>query len=556
MEPKLRACRNCEIKFAIVPEDFDFYEKMGVPAPGLCPDCRFKRRSVFRNESTLYKRVCALCGASVITMYHPNSSYVVYCNDCWMSDKWDANSYAQDYDTSRPFIEQLGELLKRVPKAATYSNADQGPNVNSEYTNFSGSNKDCYLIFNSSPRNENCAYSRGLSNNHDVFDTYYADGSERLYENINAQKSSGVAWGQNITDCLGSWFLLNCAGCQNCFGCVNLRHKSYCFFNEQLTKEEWERKVAEIAGSYRALEDAKKKFETFALTFPRRENNNLKSVRCTGDYIFESKDCEACFEVSFSENLKYSFSIKYAKDCYDLLGHGRRSELLLEGVGTGVSSRAIACWWAETSHDVEYCFGTRASEYCFGCDGLRNGKYMILNKKYDEAEYEKLRARIVEELKGLGEYGLFAPPSIAFFAYNEGVGQDNLPMAKEQALREGFRWQDEIQTTKGKGTLAAAAIPDHIKDVPDNIVDAVLTCATCERNYKIIKPELTLYKKMELPIPRQCFNCRFLERITKRGSFALHERQCAKCRRSITTNYALDRPEIVYCEQCYQAEVA
>jgi hypothetical protein len=509
MNQETRQCQNCKNDFVIEPDDFVFYEKMKVPAPVLCPDCRFKRRATFRNERTLYKSTCKLCGKSVVTMYNPKGPYTVYCNECWWSDKWDSFSYAKEYDPSRPFFDQLKELSLQVPKSATYVTQGGGIDNNCEYTNFAGRNKDCYLCFNASPANENCAYSRGIGQCRDAFDIYYADEAERIYEGVNIHKCAGVAWGQNLFECLDSSFLLNCSGVQNCFGCVNLRHKSYYYFNEPLEKEGWKKRVSEIAGSYAKIEEAKKRFAEHILKFPRRENNNLKSVNCTGDLIFASKNCNACYEISDSEDVKYTFSTKLTKDCYDLLGHGREGELLLEGVGVGRGARVIGSWWVEDAHDIEYSFATiSSSEYCFGCDGIKKGKFVILNKKYSEEEYKKIRAKIIDELTAKNLYGLFMPPELALFAYNEAIGQDNMPLTKEEAIEQGFRWEDDIPAMHGKETLKPEQIPDHIKDVSDSILDEVLVCISCGRNYKLIKPELEMYKKLLIPVPRKCFNCR------------------------------------------------
>ena len=142
-----KTCQNCKNQFTIQPEDFEFYEKMKVPAPVICSECRFKWRAQFRNEMTLYSRKCDLCGNAIVTMYNPKSPYIVYCQPCWDSDKWDPYSYGLDYDASRPFFDQLGILFKKVPKRSVYSSSSAGPNINSEYTNVAGGNKDCYLIF-------------------------------------------------------------------------------------------------------------------------------------------------------------------------------------------------------------------------------------------------------------------------------------------------------------------------------------------------------------------------------------------------------------------------
>ena len=556
MQPETKTCRSCKVSFVIDASDFGFYEKMGVPAPALCPVCRFRRRSVFRNERTLYKRICGLCNRSIISMYHPKSPYVVYCNDCWISDKWDPFSYGMAYDPGRPFFEQLDELVLKVPKSTTSASYAMGPNINSEYTNFAGSNKDCYLIMNSGPNNENCAYSRGLMNCRDSFDAYYGEKAERTYEGVNVEKCSGVVWVDNAVECVDSWFLLNCSGCTNCFGCVNLRHKSYHFFNEPLDKEEWRKRVSEIAGSYSKIEEMKKRFAEYSLKFPCKENTNFKSIASTGNYVFESKNTRDSFEALQCEDVRYAFWTKYLKDSYDVLGHGRTSELLLECVAVGAgSSRIIGGWWVESSHDVEYSFATRSSAYCFGCDTVKGAEYVILNKKYSPEEYKKIREHIVNELKQKELYGGFFPAELGFFGYNEGVGQDNVPLSRDEALRLGFRWQDDIPVTKGQETIQSENIPDHIKDVQDSILNEILRCIACGRNYRLIRAEIEIYRRMLIPVPRECFNCRHEARIRRRGPITLFNRTCAKCGMAIKTNFAPNRPEIVYCETCYQAEV-
>ena len=556
MNFETRNCQNCKQPFKIESEDFGFYEKMGVLPPVLCPDCRFKRRCLFRNERALYSRKCELCGKPMISVHNPKSPYVVYCHDCWNSDKWDPYSFGQDYDFKRPFFEQLGDLMKRVPKITTYLSSYQRT-VNSEYSNFAGGkggNKNCYLVFNTGDC-EDSMYSRGLRECRGVVDSYYGNYLERCYETVNVQRSSGVIWSQNVNGSVDSAFLMNVSGCQNCFGCVNLRMKSHYFFNEPTSKDEYEKKTEEIMGSYSKTKEFAGKFREFSMKFPRRENNNLKAVDSSGDFIFESKNVQHGFEVSESENCKYIFFIKTSKDSYDLTGFGYESELLLEDVAVGFSSRVIGSYQAENSHNMEYCFAIKNCEYCIGCDGLKNSKYTVLNKKYNEAEYKKIHEHIVKELKEKNLLGFFMPPEIAPFAYNETIGQDEMPLKKEEALAQGFRWEDDIQITKGKETLKPERIPDHISDVPDSIVNEILACINCGRNYKIIRPELDFYRRLIVPLPRICFDCRHLDRIKRRGPFKLFDRKCDKCGKLLKTNFAPNRPEVVYCEQCYQAEV-
>ena len=528
---------------------------MGVPAPKICPDCRFKMRALWRNEMSLYSgRKCDLCGKSIVTMYNPKSPYKIYCYSCFYSEKWDPKEYAMDYDESRTFIDQMKEFLIDVPKINLGISFGDGENINSDYTNMASGCKNCYLVFNTSPAEE-VMYSRGVKKGMDSSDIYFGVEFERCYESINIQESAGVSWSQNVVGCVDSAFILSGSGLINCFGCVGLRNKSYCFLNEQLTHEEYNEKVNAIKGSYQKIEEFKKTFAEFSKKLPRRANNNLKTVNSSGDYLFECKDVQDSFEVAKGENSRYLFSSKMIKDSIGTVGYGTNSEQLLEVVATGYSSNVIGTYWAEHSQNILYGFYIANCHDCIGCDAVRHAKYSIFNKEYSKEEYERLRGIIIKELTEKDLYGLMMPPELAPFAYNETIGQDNMPLTKAEAIAQGFRWEDDIQMTTGKETLLPENIPDHIKDVEDTITSETLRCISCERNYKITVQELLFYRKMNLPVPRMCFYCRHRDRIRRRGSFQLFTRACSNCGKETHTNLTPEAAPIMYCESCYQKEV-
>lgn len=555
MHSETKQCNKCKQDFILDQDDFSFYEKMQVPVPKICPDCRFKLRAVWRNETRLYTgRKCDMCEKSIISMYNPKSPYKIYCYDCFYSDKWDAKDYAMEYDETRPFLEQLKELFIKVPKINLGISVAGGINVNTEYANMVSACKNCYLVFNGGPA-EDLLYSRGMRNGLDSSDVYFGVKFERCYECINVQESSGVLWGQNVNSCIDSIFIQNGSGLTNCFGCVNLRNKSNCYFNEQLSAEEYQKRIKEIRGSYKKMEEIKKKFEEFCKTLPRKENNNLKTLNSTGDYLFECKNVHNSFEAALSENSRHLFSSKLIKDSLGTIGFGTKSECLLEVVATGHSNHVIGSYWAENCSNILNSFDTRRCDDCIGCDALRDEHYAILNKVYKKEEYEKLQKKIISELTEAGIYGLMMPPEIAPFAYNETVGQDNLPLTKEEVILQGFRWEDDIQKTEGKETMRFEDIPDHINDIKDSILNEILKCVDCNRNYKITAQELLFYRKMILPIPRKCFYCRHKDRIHRRGSFKFFTRKCSHCNKEINTNLTGDIAPIIYCEKCYQQEV-
>jgi len=555
METETRKCNKCKEDFILEQDDFSFYEKMKVPVPNICPDCRFKMRAMWRNEMSLYSgRKCGLCGKSVLSMYNPKLPFITYCYECFYSEKWDPKDYATDYDRTRPFFDQMKEFLIKVPKINLGISTGDGININSEYVNMAGGCKNCYLVFNTSPAEE-LLYSRGIKNGRDSSDIYFGVNFERCYDCVNVQESANVFYGQNVTSCVDSQFILNGSGLTNCFGCVNLRNKSNCWFNEQLSQEEYSKRIKEVKGSYKKINGFQNKFIEFSKTLPRRENNNLKTVNSTGDYLSECKNVKNSFEVAKSEDCRHLFSSKMIKDSLGTTGYGTKSEKLLEVVATGYCSNVIGSYWAENSSNIMYSFDLRNCQDCIGCDALRHGKYSVFNKEYSKEEYEEIKEHIIKELTEKGLHGLMMSSEIAPFAYNESIAQDNMPLTKEEALAQGFHWEDDIQMTKGKETLKPEEISDQIKDVSDSITNEILKCISCERNYKITPQELLFYRKVILPIPRKCFFCRHRDRIGRRGSLKFFIRKCSNCGKDTYTNLTEEVAPIMYCEKCYQQEV-
>ena len=111
-------CQNCKQDFIIEPDDFSFYEKIKVPPPTFCPECRAIRRMIGANERVLYKRKCDITGEQIFSMFPEDVSFPVYETKKWYSDEWDPYQYAMDYDFSKPFFEQFAKLFNKVPRMA------------------------------------------------------------------------------------------------------------------------------------------------------------------------------------------------------------------------------------------------------------------------------------------------------------------------------------------------------------------------------------------------------------------------------------------------------
>ena len=352
----------------------------------------------------------------------------------------------------------------------------------------------------------------------------------------------------------------------------------------------------------------------------------------------QAEDCRYCFNCHFGP----------IKDAYDYSIFGKGAELIYDStqVGLGVSRLKFCAFCYPNCQRLQYCLRCHSSSDLFGCAGLRNKQYCILNKQYSKEEYEKLVPKIIEHMSEMPyisrmqkskckmqnhnllnpkseirnpkqiqnskfktreivyRYGEFFPPELSPFAYNETIAQEYFPLTKEQAIAQGYRWKDP-EKRDYQIDIKTEDLPDHIKDAPDDIAGKIIECANyrnskseilnpkqipnpksqipntqfsnCTTAFKIIPQELEFYRKMQLPLPRYCPNCRHFQRIQQRNPLCLWQRQCQcagvkssnglyantiehfhgtnPCPNKFETTYSPDRPEIVYCKECYQREV-
>ena len=518
--------------------DQDFYRKIDVPSPRLGTEDRMVLRLAFRNERKLYHRKCDLCKKEIIAMYASGAPYTVYCQNCWWSDKWDAEQYGRDFDFSRPFFEQFNELMKAIPRIALMNKEAE----NSDYCNFAWRNKNCYLMFTSA-ENEDSFYSKRCWKMKNICDCSNLVSCELCYECTDCSKCYNCAYLQNSTDCSDCFVGFNLRSCKNCFGCNNLVQKSYCIYNVQYSKEEYETKVVELK------KNLKEEFKKFLVGPIMRKNMYLLNTEnSSGTALINCKNSTFCFDSSELQDCENIFDASNLKDCQDI-NNDDHSELCFHGVG-GESNYMVRyfdiCWWNKYLTYCSLCFH---SSYLFGCVGLKKGEYQILNKKYSKEDYEDLMARIIEHMKKSKEWGEFFPSTVSPFGYNESVAQDHYPLAKEQAVKLGFNWREDSEQSLYQGPKVN--VPENIEEVDESITKKILTCEVSGKSYKITPQELEFYKKMQLHLPKKCFEQRFTERLARKDPRHLWQRTCSSCSQPIESVYAPERPEKVLCEACY-----
>ncbi|MFH0806161.1 MAG: hypothetical protein V1885_00305 [Candidatus Brennerbacteria bacterium] len=435
-------------------------------------------------------------------------------------------------------------------------------------------------------------YSGRVHHDKDVVDCYNVFNSSSCYECIDCQDGYALRYSRDSIGCSESQLLFDCRNCSKCVACVGLRNKKLHFLNKPIGEEEFQSIVLKLSSDRDFLNSVRKQFAVLRLHFPVKYAQVVKSVDSSGDRLNGCKNCKFSFDLSDCEDCTHLvIGGKNRNDCD--VSYDDESELSYEVMS---AHQDYGCKFSSTvwfSRDVVCSQHCMSSDSLFGCNSVRHKQYCILNKQYTKEEYEELAPRIIQHMNEMPyvdqkgrtyRYGEFFPPELSPFAYNETIAQEHFPLAKEQAIAQGYRWRDP-DTKQYTITKLPKDLPDHIKDVDDSILKETIGCAhegscphQCATAFKIIPEELAFYQRMNLPLPRLCPNCRYYERLSQRNPLKLWRRKCqctgtksedgvyqnvvahshhgdGHCPNEFETSYAPDRKEIVYCEQCYQAEV-
>ena len=569
MKKKEVKCKNCSQRFVIEPNDLGFYEKIGVPAPSFCPRCRMERRLMWRNERSFYKRECDLCKKKIISAYHNDLPFPVYCQKCWWGDKWDPYAYGKEFDFNKPFFEQFKDLLDEVPML-NMQNDDGIASLNSEYAYDFAFSKNCYLTV-CGWYCDNIMYSYYTCYDKDTVDCFFLNHSERCYECFEGDRLFDCRYCQLCFDSMNLSFCYDMRNCQNCFMCAGLRGKTYHIRNRAYTKEEYFKQLQkENLGDVKNIQRCKKELQEMTSGLPRRFAHMIKTTMSTGHTLVNSKLARNSFWSMGIENCSYMICTDEAKDCYDLNNSGRPN-MCYEGITPDNSYNSlftVFCW--KCSH-LLYSNNCHSTSNAIGCIGIKHGQYCILNKKYSKEEYKKIMPKRIEHMKKTGEWGEFFPATVSPFAYNESKNMDFFPLTKGQAIRKGYTWR-EMKERDYNITLSAGEVPGSIEDTHESILSKVIECShkgncnhRCTTAFRVIQREFQFYKKAGVPVPTLCPNCRHYERLKKRNEPKLWHRSCmcsqkehsheVKCLNEFETSYSPEGPEIVYCEECYNKEI-
>lgn len=555
-------------EFELTAQERRLLDDFGVPGENMhyCRQCREMRRLAWRNERTLFKRICDQTGKPIWSVYPANTPFKVFDKDVWWGDTWEGTTFGREVDFNRPFFQQFYELMLQVPRSSLV----QAKNQNSNFTNDANNNNDCYLIFTSDD-NVNCHYGSFI-NCKDSLDCEELIQCELCYDCLYCNRCHSTIGSQYCMGCSNVYFSSNLVNCHNCFFCFGLRDQRNCIFNTEVSPDVFINFVMQRQLFRRkSYAKARQMYDLYLETVPQRYMYLLKTENSTGDRLLNCKDCENCYSVENGvacSNL--SITCLDVRDCMDCYG---------VSYGTQRSFENQTCLWggfnfvANFSNNCSNCFyidSCQTCQNCFGCIGLKNKKNCIFNKQYSSEEYEVLKNKLIAHLKTTGEWGQFFPFWTAPFPFNITLANFYFPLTREQygamllasqeqwpppsAYSLDYLWHQEEK--KEEATHEKVSPPDSLFEAKnEDVLNATYVDVETQKPFRVMGRELALYQQMKLPLPELSFDSRYRVRLRKYNPRRLYKRNCHRCKKSFETTFIPDSPYIIFCEDCFQSSL-
>ncbi|MFH1253723.1 MAG: hypothetical protein V1664_05365 [Candidatus Uhrbacteria bacterium] len=554
LQPGERTCVLTGEKWNMDEEEISWYKKFNVPPSKYSPFSRMRiMHGYFIMYNIFYNRH-AETGWLMLTTIPPASDFRVLEDKEW--HKRDFSDKGLVLDFKRSFFDQLFDLTLSVPLPA-HDNIVQ-PENSIAFLSFG--DQDSYFVMAS--RSKGCFYSSNAFDCEDSSEIVMGTGIKESYNVLNSTNLFRCQFVRDSHNCQNGYFLFDCRDCENCFGAVNQRHKKYLWFNEQLSEEEYKRRLNEVdLLSWNTRKKYEKQFFQFLqeiAVWP--ENSNLNTENSTGEYLENTTNARECYHVrggsrnidhvtwclgAPSTDCAYCGGATASTDCYYSVGVTNCHHSFFNmNIVTGCQN-------------VEYCTRCFDCENCFGCVGLKRKKFCLLNKQYSEEEYWKtlddLKCRMLEE----GNYGDI--PGMRFSTQHWTSLLDLFEIDEVTALKLGGRNFDLIgQGAEGPEIpsdliCSSDSLPDRLEPKDFNkVIGQFYFDPTVGRRFGYLKPELELYQKLKIALPHQHPRARMVEIYRQLNKPEFIGTTCRNCNKEIKVAKNQAFPERkIYCRVCY-----
>src|SRR3989338_2027566 len=82
----------------------------------------------------------------------------------------------------------------------------------------------------------------------------------------------------------------------------------------------------------------------------------------------------------------------------------------------------------------------------------------------------------------------------------------------------------------------------------------IRNCQNCKQSFVIEPEDFDFYKKISVPPPTFCPECRLQRRYALRNQLHLYKTTCGLCHKSMVSMYSSDKPFPVYCPTCWWSD--
>ncbi|MDA1038607.1 MAG: hypothetical protein O2877_02885 [bacterium] len=548
--PGERVCDLTGEKWDVTEEELGWYRHFNVPPSKLSPVTRMKINTSFYNGFQWWNQKHPKTGKTIITGVHPSTGIKVLPDKEWHEKDFSENGI--EVDLNRSFFEQMRELQLRVPLPASRNIKEP---ENSISLASSGDRNSYFMVATIS---ENSLYSVWCNKLSGVCEVNSCDNVSNSYHIGNSYNINNCNFIDSSKDVISSDFIFFSSDLEFCFGASLQKHKRYLWFNEQLTKEEWEKRRAEVdLGSRKVLDENIAKFRKMMVedtAWP--ENFNETVENCTGELIFESEDISEGYFVNTSKNGHWVAYLLSNCEGNAYMGGGKDSTNNYYSHSPMMSSGCKFVHSCYSCQNVEYSMQCYNCEDLFGCVGLNRKRFCIFNKQYTEDEYYKKLDEVKTNMLERGEYGDFFPLSFSpcyFFATPALAWL----IDEKDAEQLGAAMYD-LDSMGARGDIDSNApmtdvseLPDHVKDFGEWSGKALKDKLEGKR-FAYIKPEITLYQKLNIAPPLENPMLRLRNLSFEVNSAIPMEVTCAKTGKKLRVAKNKMYPDRkIYCREAY-----
>ena len=454
---------------------------------------------------------------------------------------WEESStiYEEWDDKKGGFFSHFQKLLNRIPLQYLLDF------WNNENCNYADSvfwwAKNAYLSFVTGYNAKNIAYSAYCYTEvHNIYNSFFCSKrNSNIYMSASITESHNIFYSKYIVNSSNIWFSTNLIGCEECILCDGLENKKYCIKNQEYSFETYRSMKAELMRQ-------KKIFQSLYKWISSIPAKNTWSEEITWENIIKSYNTKNSFWINRINNSQNVIIGNGGDSCdlfYDAVDVWLDSDNFYATSAVGYNAHNIYCSsQIGESSNLYYCYFVENCSFCFGCIGLKNKSYCILNMQYTKEEWGLQVSEIFASMEWDGTLGDFFPGWMNPFYFNDTLAYlIDSSFTKEEVEEEGYLWRDKpirvdipewvriVRNTeldqfqgfretpfvkgdvmKWQGDLASEQNPQSLRDSSFTkeltwyIDPEVMNIVISDENgnyYRIVKMEYDFLMKHSLPLP-------------------------------------------------------